>query len=57
MKDAFIGTQARNYYELKKKVLEGSVDSQFGIGDDIWEDYTHRGADAGGNLKIGGANL
>lgn len=34
------------------KVLEGSVDSQFGIGDPIWEEWwTYRGFDAGMNMK------
>ncbi len=33
------------------KVLEGAVDSQIGIGDNIWDDYGYRGYDAGANLK------
>ncbi len=33
------------------KVLEGAVDSQFRIGDDIWEKGMYRGYDAGTNLK------
>ena len=33
------------------KVLEGSVDSQYGIGDQIWNSYGLRGYDAGTNLK------
>lgn len=33
------------------KVLEGSVDSQYGIGDLIWDDNSYRGLDAGLNLK------
>jgi uncharacterized protein (TIGR02145 family) len=34
------------------KVLEGAVDSQYGIGDPVWDDYvTYRGYDAGKNLK------
>lgn len=34
------------------KVLEGAVDSQYGIGDPIWENYWgYRGYDAGTNLK------
>jgi uncharacterized protein (TIGR02145 family) len=33
------------------KVLEGSVDSQYGIGDPIWDNINYRGFDAGLNLK------
>jgi len=33
------------------KVLEGSVDSQYGIGDTIWDEKYTRGYDAGTNLK------
>jgi uncharacterized protein (TIGR02145 family) len=33
------------------KVLEGAVDSQFGIGDPKWELQSQRGNDAGMNLK------
>lgn len=33
------------------KVLEGSVDSQFGIGHGIWDLWGLRGFDAGKNLK------
>lgn len=33
------------------KVLEGAVDSQYGIGDPEWDDTGLRGYDAGGNLK------
>jgi len=33
------------------KVLEGAVDSQYGIGDNTWDDYGYRGYDAGTNLK------
>jgi uncharacterized protein (TIGR02145 family) len=33
------------------KVLEGSADSYYGIGDIIWDDYDSRGFDAGKNLK------
>jgi uncharacterized protein (TIGR02145 family) len=33
------------------KVLEGAVDSQYGIGDNIWDDFGNRGFDAGTNLK------
>jgi uncharacterized protein (TIGR02145 family) len=32
-------------------VLEGAVDSQYGIGEDTWDDYGFRGYDAGTNLK------
>ncbi|MFO7614981.1 MAG: FISUMP domain-containing protein [Bacteroidales bacterium] len=33
------------------KVLEGAVDSQYGIGNNTWDDYEYRGYDAGTNLK------
>lgn len=33
------------------KVLEGAVDSQYGIGDSIWDYNGERGLDAGTNLK------
>ena len=33
------------------KVLEGTADSQFGIGDSEWDAYNKRGFDAGKNLK------
>jgi uncharacterized protein (TIGR02145 family) len=33
------------------KVLEGAVDSQYGIGDNTWDYYGYRGLDAGTNLK------
>jgi len=33
------------------KVLEGAVDSQYGIGNNIWNNLGHRGSDAGTNLK------
>jgi len=33
------------------KVLEGAVDSQYGIGDNIWDNLGDRGYDAGTNLK------
>jgi uncharacterized protein (TIGR02145 family) len=33
------------------KVLEGAVDSQYGIGDPDWDFYGYRGFDAGTNLK------
>lgn len=34
------------------KVLEGAVDSQYGIGDSVWDLYSvHRGYDVGTNLK------
>jgi len=33
------------------KVLEGAVDSQYGIGDGVWENLYSRGYDAGTNLK------
>jgi uncharacterized protein (TIGR02145 family) len=33
------------------KTLEGAVDSQYGIGDQIWNQSTFRGFDSGKNLK------
>ena len=33
------------------KVLAGAVDSQYGIGDQTWDGYSHQGYDAGTNLK------
>ena len=33
------------------KLLQGSVDSKYGIGDIIWEDFGYCGQDAGTNLK------
>ena len=33
------------------KVLEGAVDSQYGIGDNMWDNWAYRGYDAGANLK------
>jgi len=43
------------------KILEGAADSQFGIGDPVWEGTSSRGYDAGMNLKsestLNGANI
>ncbi|MDD5694109.1 MAG: FISUMP domain-containing protein [Bacteroidales bacterium] len=36
------------------KILEGTVDSHYGVGDPEWDDIEHRGIDAGGNLKEAG---
>jgi len=36
------------------KILEGSVDSQYGIGDSVWNNAGYRGHDAGLNLKSTG---
>jgi uncharacterized protein (TIGR02145 family) len=33
------------------KVLEGTVDSLFGVGNPVWNNFEWRGSDAGGNLK------
>jgi uncharacterized protein (TIGR02145 family) len=33
------------------KILEGTVDSQYPVGNSIWDDYNGRGYDAGKNLK------
>ncbi len=38
------------------KVLEGSVDSQFGVGDPIWDIEGWRGIDAGSNIKEAGTS-
>ena len=37
------------------KILEGTVDSQYGVGDPEWDDTGWRGSDAGDNLKEIGA--
>jgi uncharacterized protein (TIGR02145 family) len=37
--------------DIEWKVLEGTVDSQYGVGDPIWDTEGDRGYDAGGNLK------
>lgn len=37
--------------DLEWMILEGAVDSQYGIGDSIWDQDVHRGYDAGSNLK------
>lgn len=36
------------------KLLEGNVDSLYGVGNTVWNDITWRGYDAGGNLKESG---
>ncbi len=33
------------------KILEGAVDSQYGIGNQAWDEFGWRGTDAGANLK------
>lgn len=38
-------------------ILEGTVDSQFPVGDPIWLNTGRRGLDAGGNLKSTGTSL
>ena len=37
--------------DLDWQILEGAVDSDYKIGNQEWENYNWRGADAGGNLK------
>jgi uncharacterized protein (TIGR02145 family) len=37
--------------DLECKILEGAVDSHYGIGDPEWDEYQARGFDAGLNLK------
>ena len=39
------------------KTLEGTVDSQYGVGDPVWDETGNRGLDAGGNLKETGTTL
>ena len=39
------------------KVLEGSVDSSYGIGNPEWDNIDWRGSDAGGNLKQTGTTF
>ncbi len=47
-----IGWHLPTDYEVK--VLEGTVDSQYGVGAPEWDKYGLRGFDAGGNLKEAG---
>ncbi len=42
--------------ELDWQILEGAVDSEFGIGDPVWGNNNWRGSDAGGNLKQTGTS-
>ncbi|MCD4664525.1 MAG: hypothetical protein K8R68_04575 [Bacteroidales bacterium] len=42
--------------DIEWQILEGSVDSQYGIGDPEWKDEGWRGSDAGGNLKETGTS-
>lgn len=37
--------------DMDWNILEGAVDSQYGIGDPLWNNIGWRGADAGSNLK------
>ncbi len=37
--------------EAEWKTLEGTVDSQYGVGDPVWDNTDWRGFDAGNNLK------
>ena len=37
--------------EAEWKTLEGTVDSQYGVGDPVWDNTNWRGSDAGDNLK------
>jgi len=37
------------------KILEGNADSQYGVGDPVWDGIGWRGFDAGDNLKQGGS--
>lgn len=37
--------------EAEWKTLEGTVDSQYGVGDPVWDNTDWRGSDAGENLK------
>lgn len=39
------------------KLLEGSVDSVYGIGNPVWNNFDWRGYDAGGNLKQSGTGF
>ncbi len=42
--------------DLEWKILEGTVDSQYGIGDPEWDGIEFRGSDAGTNLRLGGSS-
>ena len=39
------------------KFLEGGADTQYPVGDPIWNNLGYRGFDAGGNLKVVGTDL
>ena len=43
--------------DLNWQILEGAVDSEYGIGDLVWENNAWRGSDAGGSLKQTGTTL
>lgn len=43
--------------DLDWQILEGAVDNQYRIGDNIWSTSNWRGNDAGGNLKQTGTTL
>ncbi len=43
--------------DMDWQILEGVVDSGFGVGDSEWNNYDWRGTDAGGNLKQIGTEL
>ena len=43
--------------DLDWQILEGTIDSEYGIGNPVWGDNGWRGSDAGGNLKQTGTSL
>jgi uncharacterized protein (TIGR02145 family) len=43
--------------DMDWQILEGSIDSEFGISDPVWNSTGWRGSDAGGNLKQVGTSL
>ncbi|MBM3436952.1 MAG: hypothetical protein FJY07_12135, partial [Bacteroidetes bacterium] len=43
--------------DLEWQILEGAADSEYGIGDPVWDAIEWRGSDAGGNLKQTGTSL
>lgn len=43
--------------DIDWQILEGAVDSEYGIGDPVWTSTDWRGNDSGGNLKQTGTSL
>jgi len=43
--------------DIDWQILEGAVDSFYGIGNPVWDNNNWRGFDAGGNLKQSGTTM